>query len=127
MLHHIGSIDFTDLNLTREYNLFLAYARSKLAQELFTRELADRLRETPVTVYALNTNIWRHWKPFPEEDWRHVFNDWFRKISDPINGSQTILYLAFEEDLKEETGYYYRYAIRGGGQGLLFEFSFVFL
>ncbi|GFW11932.1 retinol dehydrogenase 12 [Trichonephila clavipes] len=41
--HIFGSIDFNDINLKRSYNPISAYCRSKLANILFTRELAKRL------------------------------------------------------------------------------------
>ena len=108
VLFHIGSIDFNDLSLKRGYNVFLAFARSKLAQVLFNRELAHRLQGSNVTTYALSPNCLRNWKPLHKHDGRHIFNDWFRRMSDPINGSQTILYLALTEDLKRESGYFYK-------------------
>jgi NAD(P)-dependent dehydrogenase (short-subunit alcohol dehydrogenase family) len=50
-------IDFDDVMLERRYDGFTAYRRTKLAQVMFTFELAERLRsagETGVTVNALH-------------------------------------------------------------------------
>ena len=47
-------IDFDDLMLERDYNFVTAYERSKLAQILFTFELADRLGDRDTTVNALH-------------------------------------------------------------------------
>jgi NAD(P)-dependent dehydrogenase (short-subunit alcohol dehydrogenase family) len=47
-------IYFDDLMFERDYNFFSAYARSKLAQVLFTFELADRLDGRDITVNALH-------------------------------------------------------------------------
>jgi NAD(P)-dependent dehydrogenase (short-subunit alcohol dehydrogenase family) len=47
-------IDFDDLMFKREYNFYSAYARSKLAQVLFTFELAGRLDDRDITVNALH-------------------------------------------------------------------------
>lgn len=47
-------IDFDDLMFERDYNFFSAYARTKLAQVLFTFELAERLGDRDVTVNALH-------------------------------------------------------------------------
>jgi retinol dehydrogenase-12 len=60
--HRTGRIDWDDLELERDYGGFQAYANTKLAQVLFTRELARR--EPGVTVNALHpgaiaTRIWR--------------------------------------------------------------------
>ena len=47
-------IDVDDLMFERDYNAYSAYARSKLAQVLFTFELADRLPDRNVTANALH-------------------------------------------------------------------------
>ena len=48
------ALDFDDLQYERDFNGYYAYARSKLAQILFTRELAERLGDRGVTVNALH-------------------------------------------------------------------------
>jgi NAD(P)-dependent dehydrogenase (short-subunit alcohol dehydrogenase family) len=60
--HRSGRIEWDDLELSRGYGGFRAYANSKLAQVLFTRELARR--EPGIVAVALHpgaigTNIWR--------------------------------------------------------------------
>ena len=47
-------LDFEDLMFERGYDGYSAYARSKLAQVLFTNELAERLAGRDVTVNALH-------------------------------------------------------------------------
>jgi NAD(P)-dependent dehydrogenase (short-subunit alcohol dehydrogenase family) len=47
-------LDFDDLQYERDFNGYYAYAKSKLAQILFTYELAERLRDRDVTVNALH-------------------------------------------------------------------------
>jgi NAD(P)-dependent dehydrogenase (short-subunit alcohol dehydrogenase family) len=47
-------IDFDDVMLEREYEPFRAYAQSKLAQIMFTFELAERIGDAGVTVNALH-------------------------------------------------------------------------
>lgn len=42
--HHLGKIRFHDLQGDKYYNLGFAYCHSKLANVLFTRELAKRLK-----------------------------------------------------------------------------------
>lgn len=49
-----GGLDFDDLMATKRYRPFLTYARSKLANILFTRELARRLHDTGVTANAVH-------------------------------------------------------------------------
>ena len=53
-IHPIGRIHFDDLTLTRGYGPFKAYAQSKLANILFTQELAKRLEGTGVTANCLH-------------------------------------------------------------------------
>jgi NAD(P)-dependent dehydrogenase (short-subunit alcohol dehydrogenase family) len=48
------AIDFSDLMLTRGYSGTRAYCQSKLAQIMFTIDLADELRGSGVTVNALH-------------------------------------------------------------------------
>lgn len=56
-LHERGHIHFDDLQLARNYDTQRAYAQSKLANVLFTYELAERLAETGVTANALHPGI----------------------------------------------------------------------
>ena len=64
--HERGKIDLEDINWEhRKYSKGEAYGQSKLANNLFTRELAQRLKGTGVTSYALHpgvvfTDIWRN-------------------------------------------------------------------
>ncbi|HET7322847.1 MAG TPA: SDR family oxidoreductase [Halococcus sp.] len=53
-VHHRGELDFNDLQLTSGYGALDAYARSKLANVLFTTELASRLGGTGVTANAVH-------------------------------------------------------------------------
>lgn len=81
------------------------YAVSKLANVLFTRELARRLEGTNVTTYALHPGV--------------VATDVWRRIPSPIawvmklfmltseQGAATTLYCATEAALASETGRYY--------------------
>ena len=50
-----GEIDFDDINFEkRKYDAMKAYAQSKLANILFTRELAKRTKGTNIRVYAVH-------------------------------------------------------------------------
>ena len=60
-------INFDDLNSEKEYNSWGAYQQSKLANVLFTRSLAERLKGTNTTVNCLHpgviwTELGRHWE-----------------------------------------------------------------
>ncbi|EMA46999.1 SDR family NAD(P)-dependent oxidoreductase [Halococcus saccharolyticus] len=53
-VHRRGAIDLDDLQLETDYDALDAYARSKLANLLFTTELAARLDGTGVTANAVH-------------------------------------------------------------------------
>jgi len=55
--HKRGRIDFEDLQGKNRYNGLKAYAQSKLANLLFSRELARRLGGTGVTANALHPGV----------------------------------------------------------------------
>ncbi len=55
--HTRGKIDFDDLQARKRYNGMQAYRQSKLANVLFTYELARRLEGTGVTVNAVNPGL----------------------------------------------------------------------
>jgi NAD(P)-dependent dehydrogenase (short-subunit alcohol dehydrogenase family) len=57
--HAVGHIDFDDLPLTNGYRPYRAYARSKLANVMFTFELARRLAGTGVTANAIHPGFVR--------------------------------------------------------------------
>ncbi len=52
--HRGARLDFDDLQMARNYSGMTAYSRSKLANILFTRELARRLAGTSVTANCLH-------------------------------------------------------------------------
>lgn len=57
MVHQSGELDFDDLEATRRYSGYGAYAQSKLALILFTRELAARLEGRGVSVNAMHPGV----------------------------------------------------------------------
>jgi len=52
-------IEFDNLNGERKFSTQHAYYHSKLAQVMFTYDLADRLKGTGVTVNCVRVNGWR--------------------------------------------------------------------
>lgn len=111
--HTRGVIDTSDFNSEKNYDPKKAYEQSKLANVLFTRELAKRLKNTNVTVNALHPGI------VDTELMRHmsVVNSFFGKIfvypflwlftKRPDSGAQTTLYCALDERLEKVSGKYF--------------------
>lgn len=57
MVHYGATIEFDDLMLERDYDGYRAYEQSKLANVLFTTELARRLDGTGVTAVSLHPGV----------------------------------------------------------------------
>ena len=57
ILHLIGRINKTDLMRNKFYNRWLVYGQSKLANVLFTHELAQKLRGSGVTANSLHPGL----------------------------------------------------------------------
>lgn len=97
------------LNPTDFWPPFYLYPNSKLANILFTFELARRLKGTGITVNALhpgtiNTNIWRNYQ-FPLKILPRIFRRFLRTAKE---GIQTILYVSLSKDLENVSGEYFR-------------------
>jgi retinol dehydrogenase 14 len=109
--YKIGALHYEDPTLARRFNPAKAYARSKLANILFTKELAARLQGTRVTVNcvhpgAVGTNIGVNRETGFGKSILKLLSYFFLT---PEQGADTAIYLATEPDLQEVTGqYYYR-------------------
>ena len=53
-IYIISEIQFDDINFDKSFNPIKTYAHSKLCNVLFTHELAKRLRDTNIRVYAVH-------------------------------------------------------------------------
>ncbi len=103
--HKHGHINFDDLQGERGYSGVKAYCHSKLANVLFTRELAGRLAGTNVTANCLHpgavaTSIFRA-LPKPIEAIIKLLT------TSPEKGAQTSIYLAGSPDVEGVTGKYF--------------------
>lgn len=92
-------VDFRDVMLERSYDGMRAYTQSKLAQILFTFELAERLRGTEVTANALH--------PATLMDTKMVFNTFGRASSTVQEGAEATVRLAVSPEMKGVTGRYF--------------------
>jgi len=105
----VGRIDFDDLQGERSYSGQRAYNQSKLANVMFTYELARRLEGTGVTATVLHPGVVR--TAFAAEDparWQRVFLPVIRPfMKTPDQGAETSIYLASSPDVDGITGRYF--------------------
>jgi NAD(P)-dependent dehydrogenase (short-subunit alcohol dehydrogenase family) len=107
--HRNASLDFDDLQTARGYNGWKAYQRSKLANILFTRELARRLAGTGVTANCLHPGFVK--TSFGDNNrgfWGIGIRlgKLFAAISIP-RGAETPVYLASAPEIEGVTGKYF--------------------
>jgi len=107
--HAQGRIDFDDLQGERSYSGARAYSQSKLANVLFTYELARRLPATSVTANALHPGVVR--TSFGAEDpggLQRRFTPLLRPfMKAPAQGAATSIHVASAPDLEQVTGRYF--------------------
>jgi NAD(P)-dependent dehydrogenase (short-subunit alcohol dehydrogenase family) len=105
----MGRIDFDDLQGERRYNGQRAYNQSKLANVLFTYELARRLQGTGVTANVLHPGVVR--TRFGQEDsgrWMRLMLPVVRPfMKSPERGAATSIYLASSPEVAGVTGVYF--------------------
>ena len=92
-------IDFGDVMTERGYDGMKAYTRSKLAQIMFTFELAERLRDTGVSVNALH--------PASLMDTKMVLETFGYTMSSVQEGADASIRLVDAPELEGVTGRYY--------------------
>jgi NAD(P)-dependent dehydrogenase (short-subunit alcohol dehydrogenase family) len=106
--HQGASLDFDDLQSAEGYSGFKVYGRSKLANILFTRELARRLAGTGVTANCLHPG-------FVATRFGHEAGGWTARVVpflqafaiSPEKGADTIVYLASSPEVANTTGAYF--------------------
>ena len=114
--HHGAALDFDDLELRRGYDGSRAYRQSKLANIMFTYELARRLEGTGVTANALHPGVVSTDFGAKDEGLRSLLRRLARpavrlalgrRAISPWEGAQTSLYLATSPDVEGVTGQYF--------------------
>lgn len=105
----LGRIDFNDLQAKRGYNSRRAYNQSKLANVLFTFELARRTQGTGVTANVLHPGVTN--TNFGREDallWMHLMRPLIRPLmKSPEQGAATSIYLACSPEVEGVTGRFF--------------------
>ena len=96
--HQSGSLDLDDLTFAHGYDGYEAYATSKLANILFTRSLARRLADTPVTANALHPGV---------IDTKLLHAGFNMRGASVQQGARTSVYLALSDEVAGVSGKYF--------------------
>lgn len=104
--HRGAKMDFADLQMSKSYGSIRAYGQSKLANILFTRELARRLQGTGVTANcfhpgAVRTNLVRG------SGYGLVWGAASVFFTSPEKGADTAVYLASSGEVEGVSGEYF--------------------
>src|ERR671920_755845 len=92
-------LDFSNLMLEHGYDAMKAYSQSKLAQVMFTFDLAEHLRDTGVSVNALH--------PASLMDTKMVQSTFGYTISTVEEGTEAVVRLAISPEIGGVTGRYF--------------------
>ena len=107
--HYRGKMDFESFTTNKSYFIMKAYEQSKLANVLFTNELAERLKGTNVTSNSLHPGFVK----------THIGNknaSWYSGLFWSLvtlgaisveDGAKTSVYLASSPEVKNVTGKYF--------------------
>jgi retinol dehydrogenase-14 len=105
----MGTLDFGDLQGEQDYSGQRAYNQSKLANVMFTYELARRLAGSGVTANVLHPGVVR--TDFGREDskgWMRLMLPVIRPfMKNPERGAATSIYLASSAEVEGVTGRYF--------------------
>ncbi len=107
--HKTGKIHFDDINLHKRFNVFKAYSQSKLANVLFTRELARRVKDKGITVNcchpgAVATNIGIDRETGFGKTVTGLLKPFFQT---PEQGARTAIFLATDDSVADVSGEYF--------------------
>ena len=111
--HLRSAMDFHDLNSRQgRYSAMTVYARSKLANVLFTYELARRLEGTGVTANCLHPGVVRTGFGKNNAGFAKLIFQTFQVaarpfILSPEKGAATSIYLASSQEVESVTGKYF--------------------
>ena len=106
--HSAARLDLDDPNLEHGWDSWRSYANSKLANILFTRELAQRLHGTGVTANCAHPGVVRTGFGRDARPLLRLGVTLARPfLLSPERGADTIVYLASSPGVADETGGYY--------------------
>lgn len=110
------SMNWEDINWTKNYWSVAAYSQSKLANILFTKELASSLAGTNITAVCLHpgavrTELMRYtgeglffWFPYFMKSIHYIYAVVSKS---PKEGAQTTIHCAVADDIPKYNGYYF--------------------
>lgn len=105
LAHLSGVIPFDDMNYEKGYDRIQAYGNSKVANVLFTRHLAKKVKGTNIKVFSVHPGA------VQSELARHIGGDIMKYlmpffVKKTAEGMQTTLYCALEADQDDEHYYF---------------------
>jgi NAD(P)-dependent dehydrogenase (short-subunit alcohol dehydrogenase family) len=108
--HYAGKIDFESFTQNKGYFVLKAYEQAKLANVLFTFQLAEKLKDTKITVNALHpgrvkTEIGNRHQPWYISTFWSLFI--FLTAVSVKKGAETQIYLASSPEVNGISGKYY--------------------
>lgn len=106
--HRIGKLNFDNLMLERDYSNMKAYANSKLANILFTKELVNHLKGTNITTNALHPGVVdSNFAGNSSMFWQAMMAMAKPFMISIEKGAETSIYLASSEKVATSTGLYF--------------------
>jgi len=108
-VHRMGNINFSDLDLTKQYTFLRAYAQSKLAMVVFTYGLCSRLHQQGISSNAVHPGLVGTRIGFGRNG---EVTPWplkvYQKIAKPVShGANTVVFLASSHEVENQSGGYY--------------------
>lgn len=107
--HKMGKFNIGDINLTKSFSGILAYGNSKMYNIMFSVSLAQKLKDTNITVNAMHpggvaTNFWYGMKGIVG-----MFFQFASKfMRTPEKGAETIIWLSTSAEVEGVTGKYFK-------------------
>jgi len=107
--HRRETLDFSDLQMAKGYGFRTAYGRSKLANILFTRELARRLAGSGVTANCLHPGFVATGLGQRDNGLLAIVTWLFMRLraGSAESGAETIVYLASAPEVADVSGKYF--------------------
>ncbi len=106
--HFCDGLDWSDLQSTRNFSSTPAYCRAKLANILFTRQLAKRLGGTKVVSHAMHPGLVdSNFVSYGDEAMQSYLQANTDKAVSPGDAADTLVWLATADEPANTSGNYY--------------------